>query len=85
MPLLIIGFILSGIASLPISYMQAPMLMDVSTYNEHKGFSRMDAASASTAMNFINKVCNGIGSALLGVLLSLGGYAGASERRVQKL
>ena len=78
MPLLIIVFIISGIASLPISYMQAPMLMDVSTYNEHKGFSRMDAASAS-AMNFINKVCNGIGSALLGVLLSLGGYAAASE------
>lgn len=77
MALLIVGFILSGLASLPVSYMGAPMLMEVSSYNEYIGMSRMDAASSS-AMNFINKICNGIGAALLGLFLSLGGYAAAS-------
>lgn len=74
-PLLIIGFLLSGIASMPTSYMASPIIMQISDYNESKGQPRMEATMASV-VNFLNKIGGAVGSFILGVCLTAGGYDG---------
>lgn len=76
MPLLIVGFLLSGIATMPTSYMRSPIIMPICDYNESKGQPRMEG-TMSSAVNFLCKVGSGVGSFLLGVLLSMGGYDGS--------
>lgn len=78
MILLAIGFIISGLASLPGSYMRTPIIMQLSDYNEGKGLPRMEGTLGS-AVNFMQKIAQGIGSLLCGVFLSIGGYSGALE------
>lgn len=75
MPLLIIGFLLSGIASMPTSYMASPIIMQISAYNESKGQQRMEAAMASV-VNFLNKIGGAVGSFMAGICLTMGGYDG---------
>ena len=78
MAMLIMAFFATGFSQLPISYLQAPMLMEVSTYNEYLGLSRMDS-SASSVMNFMNKTFNAIGAGLLGLLLQMSGFISSTD------
>jgi Na+/melibiose symporter-like transporter len=65
-----------GFASLPTSYLGNIMLVDCASYNEWKGLPRLEGTMA-TVNNFGGKVGNGIGTALLGLLLGASGYNGA--------
>lgn len=75
MLLIAIGFFLSSMITLPTSYMKAPIIMQISDYNEHKGQPRMEATMAAVA-NFLNKIGSAFGSFLLGIMLTMGGYDG---------
>ena len=75
MLLIAIGFFLSSTVTLPTSYMKAPIIMQISDYNEHNGKPRMEATMAAVA-NFLNKIGSAFGSFLLGIMLSMGGYDG---------
>lgn len=73
---LIVAFLLSGLAALPVSYMRSPIIMDVAEYNERHGRPRMEATLAA-ATNFTVKIGQALGAFLLGIILSAGGYDGA--------
>lgn len=73
MTMLIIAFFATGFSQLPVSYLQSPMLMEVSSYNEYIGLPRMDS-SASSVMNFMSKCCNALGAGILGILLQAAGF-----------
>ena len=75
MLLIAIGFFLSSMVALPTSYMKAPIIMQISDYNEYNGKPRMEATMAAVA-NFLNKIGSAFGSFLLGIMLSAGGYDG---------
>lgn len=78
MTLLVIAFFATGFSQLPVSYLQAPMLMDTSAYNEYIGLPRMDS-SASAIMNFMGKCCNAIGAGVLGILLQACGFISSTD------
>jgi Na+/melibiose symporter-like transporter len=65
-----------GFASLPTSYLGNIMLVDCASYNEWKGLPRLEGTTA-TVNNFGSKVGNGVGTAILGLLLGASGYNGA--------
>jgi Na+/melibiose symporter-like transporter len=75
MQVILVGFILQGVAILPIVYLQDLMVMDCSSYNAYKGFRRMDGTMAAFK-NFITKVGNGLGVALVGFMLDRFGFDG---------
>ena len=72
-PLLMLAIILSGIGSLPASYLGPMLQLDCATYNEYQGYERMEGTLGS-----IKGVASRIGSALgggaMGVALSLVAY-----------
>lgn len=76
MPLLIAGFLLSGISAMPTSYMRTPIIMQICDYNESKGLPRMEGTMGSI-VNFLCKLGSGVGSFLLGIFLSFGRYDGS--------
>ncbi|SCP98828.1 MFS transporter [Anaerobium acetethylicum] len=73
---LAIAFLFSGLAALPVSYMRAPIIMDIADYNEMLGSQRMEA-TLSAATNFTVKLGQALGAFLLGILLTVGGYDGS--------
>lgn len=75
MPLLVVGFLLTGLASMPGSYLKSPIVMQLADYNETNGMKRMEATIASAA-NFFNKIGAAMGSFILGLVLQAGGYNG---------
>ena len=75
MIVLIIAFMLSGMAALPGSYLRSVLVMDIAKYNEWKGLAPMEGTAAALA-NFFGKVFTAFGSFILGVLLAAGGYDG---------
>ena len=75
MLLIAIGFFLSSMVTLPTSYMKAPIIMQISDYNEYNGKPRMEATMAAVA-NFLNKIGSAFGSFLLGIMLGMSGYDG---------
>ncbi|MDR3334896.1 MAG: MFS transporter [Treponema sp.] len=77
MILLAIGFIFTGLAMLPTSYLLPLMVLNCGTYNEWKGLDRFDGTMGSVRF-FMDKVGAGIGSALLGFLLGASGYNGSA-------
>ncbi len=77
--LLMLGGILVSAASLPISYLSGLIIMDISTYNEHLNLPRMDATTAIVSNNFASQIGQGVGGALLGVLLSASGFISTTE------
>ena len=81
MAMLIVAFFATGFSQLPVSYLQAPMLMEVSSYNEYIGLPRMDS-TASSVMNFMNKTCNALGAGLLGILLQVCGFISSTDGAV---
>jgi Na+/melibiose symporter-like transporter len=77
MVMLMVAFFATGFSQLPGSYLQAPMLMEASAYNEYIGLPRMDSTSASV-MNFMSKFFNAIGAGLLGVVLQAAGFVSSN-------
>ena len=75
MVLLVIGALLGGISALPTSYMRSPIVMQIAEYNKSKGLPSMEA-TVSSVVNFLCKIGQGLGSFLLGVMLSAAGYEG---------
>lgn len=67
------GIIVTNLISLPCSYLQAPGVLDIATYNEYLGLHRMEGTSG-VVMNFAIKVLNGVSSGLTGILLGVAGY-----------
>jgi Na+/melibiose symporter-like transporter len=77
-PLLMVGGICISFVSLPISYLQAVIILQLANYNEWKGLPRLEGSTA-VIVNFGGKVLNGAGAGLLGILLGATGYDGAME------
>jgi probable glucitol transport protein GutA len=77
-PLLIAGTVCVSFVSLPISYLQAVIILQLANYNEWKGLPRLEGSTA-VIVNFGGKVLNGAGVGLLGILLGAAGYDGALQ------
>ena len=81
MAMLMVAFIATGLANLPGAYLQAPMLMECSSYNEMLGLPRMDSTSASV-MNFLIKFMNALGAGVMGLLLQTAGFIATKSGEV---
>jgi Na+/melibiose symporter-like transporter len=77
-PVLMFSFVLTGVASLPITYLTDLMMIDCGSYNQYHGFKRMDG-TIGAIKGFAGKLGAGLGSAILGVMLSASGYDGLLE------
>lgn len=73
MTFLVVGSILTSLATLPISYLSPVINMNLSTYNQWCGMHRMEATTTAVG-SFTTKVFNGLGSGAVGVLLSWASY-----------
>lgn len=78
MALIITGYILHAIGMIAPPYLVPIMIFDTAKYNVWKGRPSMDATMASVN-NFGGQVGSGFGSALLGIILGMGGYVGGAE------
>lgn len=76
MIVLIVAFLFTGIAVLPASYLRSVMVMEISKYNQWKGYTPLEATTSALA-NFFGKIFTAFGSLVLGTMLSLGGYDGS--------
>lgn len=76
MLLLVIGSILTGASSVPITMLVALMIIECADYNEHIGLSRLEG-SLGAVNGFATKVGAGIGSGILCILIGLAGYDGS--------
>ncbi len=76
--ILIISFIFTGIAVLPITYLTDIMLLDCATFNEWKNGKRMDGTLASIK-NFAGKLGTGFGSLVVGLIMGMSGFDGSLE------
>ena len=81
MALLVLGNVLTSLATLPIAYLGVIVIMELATYNEWKGMPRMEG-STNIVSNFATKAFNGIGIGLQGLLLSLCGYISSDSTQV---
>lgn len=72
--LLMVGTILTSLTNLPLSYLVALIVMDLSTYNEYLDLPRMDASTTIVSNNFASQIGQGVGSALAGFMLQAAGY-----------
>lgn len=72
-PILIGATIIIGIGSLPITYLVNLMALDCGSYNAYKGHQRMDG-TIGAIKGFSMKLGGALGSGLLGVMLSVGGF-----------
>ncbi len=75
MPLLILGAILTGASSVPVSMLGALLIIECADYNEHIGLRRMEG-SLGAVNGFATKVGAGLGAGILGILIGLAGYDG---------
>lgn len=75
MILLVIGSILTGASSVPVTMLAALMIIECADYNEHIGLSRMEG-SLGAVNGFASKVGAGVGAGILGILIGLAGYDG---------
>jgi Na+/melibiose symporter-like transporter len=76
--MVIIAMILTGIGTLPITYLTDIMMIDCGSYNAWKGRKRMDG-TIGAIKGFAGKLGGGLGSGLVGFLMAAGGYDGAHE------
>jgi Na+/melibiose symporter-like transporter len=77
-PLLITGGLCVTLVNLPLSYLVALVIMQLSNFNEWKSLPRLEGTS-TVVVNFVGKVLNGVGVGLLGILLGKAGYDGALQ------
>ena len=72
------GLVIKGIGAFPMTTLMYPLLADVIDYGEYKFGKRIDGMTSS-CVSFGTKVGTGLGSALLGWGLNIGGYVGTAE------
>lgn len=75
MPLLMVGAILTGAGTIPGSMLIALVVIECADFNEWKGIHRMEGTMSSLT-GLASKIGAAVGTAALGVLLSLVGYTG---------
>jgi Na+/melibiose symporter-like transporter len=75
--LIIIGGLLTGLGSVPISMLSGLMIIDCAEYNEWKNKPRLEG-TLSSLTGFAGKVGAGFGTGLVGVLLGVSGYTGSA-------
>lgn len=75
--LLMIAALLTGIAQLPLSYLQAIIVMQLSDYNEAYELPRMEGC-VGIVSGLFSKFGNALGAGLIGVLLGAAGYVGGA-------
>lgn len=78
MTTLIIGGLLSGLGTLPISMMINTYLIDCMDYGEWKTGVRVEGLVASIG-NFASKVGSGIGMGVVGFIMGIAGYNGLAQ------
>ena len=78
MATIIIGGLLFGIGTMPISMMINTYLIDCMDYGEWKTGVRIEGLVASIA-NFASKVGSGLAAGLIGLVMGLAGYDGMAE------
>lgn len=76
-PVLIVATIITGIGTLPVTYLTNLMALDCGSYNAYKGHQRMDG-TIGAIKGFANKLGAALGSGLMGMVLKLAGYDGAA-------
>ncbi len=77
-PLLMIGGILGGLASLPLSYLGGVMILDVCAFNEWKGKRRLESTMGAVT-GVMGRIGIGIAGLVVGLLLSASGYDGTTD------
>ncbi len=65
------------LATIPLMAVSGPLVQNTVTYGEWK-FGRRQVGMANAATSFGGKIGNGLGAALIGWVLALGGYDGAA-------
>ena len=73
--ILIIAGILTGAGTIPASMLSALVILECADFNEWKGIHRMEG-TMSSFNGFAAKVGAALGTAALGILMSLSGYTG---------
>lgn len=76
MTIIIVSLLFMGLGQLPITYLTDLMMLDCGSFNAWKGRKRMDG-TIGAIKGFAGKLGQGLGSGILGMMLSLGGYDGA--------
>lgn len=75
--MIMIATLFTGLGTLPITYLTDLMMIDCGSYNEWKGYRRMDG-TIGALKGFAGKVGGAFGSGMVGVFLSIGGYDGTA-------
>ncbi len=73
MVLLMAAGALCSLSGLPIAYLSGMIILDCAEYNMLSGMSRAES-TMSAFSSFGSKVGNGVGAALLGIILGAGGF-----------
>ena len=77
-PVLIGATVITGIGTLPVTYLVNLMALDCGSYNAYKGRQRMDG-TIGAIKGFANKLGGACGSGLLGIMLTMGGFDSTLE------
>lgn len=78
MVMLMIGQLLTGAGTVPVSMLISLCVIDCAEFNEWKGNHRMEG-TMSSLVGLGGKVGAAVGGSVLGVFLSLAGYTGVME------
>lgn len=78
MALLLLAGALYSLAGLPIAYLSGLIILDCAEYNTLSGMRRAES-TMSAFSSFGSKVGNGVGSALLGIILGMGGFISTED------
>lgn len=78
LPLLMIGQLLTGAGTVPVTMLLSLCVIDCAELNEYKGNHRMEG-TMSSIVGLGGKVGAAVGGSVLGVFLSLSGYTGVME------
>jgi probable glucitol transport protein GutA len=81
LPLVLIGVVAANLLNLPLGYLGALIIMQLSAYNESIGLPRMEGSSGVVA-GFAGKAGSGIGAALCGFLLGKAGFLSSVASKV---
>ncbi|MEW9053767.1 MAG: MFS transporter [Neobacillus sp.] len=73
--ILVVGAILTGAGSVPVSMLAGLLIIECAEYNEWKGKHRMEGTLTSIT-SFTTKLGAAAGTGILGILLSIAGHTG---------
>lgn len=75
-PVILVANLMMAVGILPVTYLTDLLMIDCASYNEWKGEPRMDG-TIGAVKGLAGKIGGAAGAAVVGVLLSWGGYSGA--------